>query len=87
LKYTLDISKAVSKGFKPKFSIEEGIKDFIEMYKKDWKIPLFKTYSDESDISAVANVIRRGYSWANGPEVKNFEKNCFFCWFKICSKF
>ena len=40
----------------------------------DWKIPLFKIYWDEEDITAVNNAIRRGMSWAIGPEVAQFEK-------------
>ncbi len=38
------------------------------------KIPLFKTFSDEKDVEAVAKVIRRGTYWAIGPEVEEFEK-------------
>lgn len=40
----------------------------------EWKIPLFKTYSDEEDVEAVAKVLRRGTYWANGPEIQEFEK-------------
>ncbi len=40
----------------------------------EWKIPLFKTYSDEEDVEAVAKVIRRGTYWANGQEIEQFEK-------------
>ena len=40
----------------------------------DWKIPLFKIYWDEDDISAVNNTIRRGMSWAIGPEMAQFEE-------------
>ncbi|MBD3249385.1 aminotransferase class I/II-fold pyridoxal phosphate-dependent enzyme [Candidatus Woesearchaeota archaeon] len=39
-----------------------------------WKIPLFKTYSDEEDINAVTEVIKRGTFWAVGPEIEEFEK-------------
>lgn len=38
------------------------------------KIPLFKTYSDQNDIKTVSEVIERGTYWADGPEVKEFEK-------------
>lgn len=38
------------------------------------KIPLFKTYSDEKDIKAVSEIIKRGTFWAIGPEVEEFEK-------------
>ena len=39
----------------------------------DWKIPLFKVYWDEDDITAVNNAIKRGMSWAIGPEIAQFE--------------
>ncbi len=39
-----------------------------------WKISLFKTYSDEADVEAVAKVLRRGTYWAIGPEIEQFEK-------------
>ena len=38
------------------------------------EIPLFKIYWDEEDIEAVTNVIRKGMSWATGPEIKEFEE-------------
>lgn len=59
------------------------IKEKIEMVKPEitagkddlikWKIPLFKTYSDEADVEAIAKVVRRGTSWALGPEIEKFE--------------
>jgi perosamine synthetase len=39
-----------------------------------WKIPLFKIFSDEKDINAVNKVLKRGSSWAVGPEIEEFEK-------------
>lgn len=39
----------------------------------DWKIPLFKTYSDQDDIEAVSRVIQRGTYWACGKEIIDFE--------------
>lgn len=39
-----------------------------------WKIPLFKIHWDENDIEAVTKIIRRGTYWADGPEIKEFEK-------------
>ncbi|MFH1642148.1 MAG: DegT/DnrJ/EryC1/StrS family aminotransferase [Nanoarchaeota archaeon] len=39
-----------------------------------WKIPLFKTYSDQEDIDAVSEIIKRGTYWADGPEIREFEK-------------
>lgn len=40
----------------------------------EWKIPLFKIYWDDDDISSVNNAIKRGMSWAIGPEVAQFEQ-------------
>jgi perosamine synthetase len=38
-----------------------------------WKIPLFKIYHDEDDISLVAETIGSGADWAVGPNVERFE--------------
>lgn len=40
----------------------------------DWRIPLFKIYWDEDDITAVNKAVSRGMNWAIGPEVAQFEK-------------
>ncbi|OVE74932.1 hypothetical protein BVX95_00720 [archaeon D22] len=51
----------------------------------NWKIPLFKTYTDNKDVDAVSRVIQRGTFWADGPEIKKFEDelknflNCKHC--------
>ncbi len=84
-KYSLLIEKAKKKGYAQKYSLRGGIADFIERYKmergqaedkriKGWKIPLFRIYSDKKDIDAVSKVIKRGSSWAEGPEIRLFEK-------------
>ena len=39
----------------------------------NWKIPLYKIYTDEEDLKIVASVIRRGNSWALGAEIGEFE--------------
>ena len=39
----------------------------------NYKIPLFKTYSDEDDVNAVTKIIKRGTFWADGPEISEFE--------------
>jgi len=39
-----------------------------------WKIPLFKMYWDEEDVSAVSEAIRSGMNWAVGPNVAKFEE-------------
>ena len=41
----------------------------------DWKIPLFKMYWDDSDISEVSKIIKRGNYWTMGPEIKNLEED------------
>jgi len=42
---------------------------------KKWKIPLYKVFSDNDDLKAVTQVIKRGMEWANGPEIQEFEQN------------
>lgn len=39
-----------------------------------WKIPLFKTYCDRSDVDSVTKVIRREFYWTTGPEIEQLEK-------------
>lgn len=39
----------------------------------NWKVPLFKSYTDKDDINTVSKVIRRGTHFANGPEIAKFE--------------
>lgn len=39
----------------------------------DWKIPLYKIFTDEEDLHLVNDVIKRGRSWAIGPEIEQFE--------------
>lgn len=39
----------------------------------NWKVPLFEIYWDQEDIQSVQEVISRGASWTNGPEVNKFE--------------
>ena len=39
----------------------------------DWKIPLYKIYTDEEDIVKINQIIRRGRDWALGPEIEELE--------------
>ncbi len=39
-----------------------------------WKIPLFKMYWDEDDVTSVSDAIRSGMNWAVGENVKSFEE-------------
>lgn len=38
------------------------------------KIPLYKIYWDEDDVTSVTEVIKKGMYWAIGPEIERFEK-------------
>jgi len=38
-----------------------------------WKIPLFKIYFDETDITNVTDTIRSGQNWAVGANIEKFE--------------
>jgi len=38
-----------------------------------WKIPLYKIFTDDEDISLITKIIRRGNNWALGPEIEDFE--------------
>lgn len=39
----------------------------------NWKVPLYKIYSDNNDQTAVSRIIKRGMDWAIGPEIEQFE--------------
>jgi len=41
---------------------------------KTWTIPLYKIFSDNEDLKKVSDVIKRGMTWAIGPEIEEFEK-------------
>jgi perosamine synthetase len=41
----------------------------------EWRIPLYKIFTDENDVRLVARVIERGTYWAIGPEIQEFEKS------------
>ena len=51
----------------------------------EWKIPLYKIYTDDEDLNLITKIIKRGNKWAIGPEVEQFEdaiKNyvgCDYC--------
>ncbi len=45
----------------------------IDMEAK-WEIPLVKMCWDEQDIAQITGVIRRGMSWAIGPNIEEFER-------------
>ena len=39
----------------------------------NWKIPLYKIYSDDEDLNLISKIIKRGTEWAIGPEIEEFE--------------
>ena len=39
----------------------------------EWKIPLYKIYTDEEDLISISKIIKRGTNWAIGPEIEEFE--------------
>ena len=43
------------------------------MKKTDWKIPLYKIFTDEEDLNLITKIIKRGNNWALGPEIEEFE--------------
>jgi perosamine synthetase len=51
----------------------------------EWKIPLYKIYTDEEDVGLITKIVKRGSNWAIGPEIEEFEnalKNyvgCDYC--------
>lgn len=51
----------------------------------EWKIPLYKIYSDDEDVNSITKIVRRGTRWAIGPEIDEFEKiianyvGCDYC--------
>ena len=41
----------------------------------DWKIPLYKIYTDDEDVELITKIVRRGNNWAIGPEIEEFEES------------
>ena len=42
---------------------------------QDWKIPLYKVYTDDEDLQLITKIVKRGTNWAIGPEIKEFEES------------
>jgi len=40
---------------------------------EEWKIPLYKIYTDDEDLISISKIIKRGTNWAIGPEIEEFE--------------
>jgi perosamine synthetase len=51
----------------------------------EWKIPLYKIYTDDEDLDLITKIIKRGTQWAIGPEIEEFEEGiknhvgCDYC--------
>lgn len=51
----------------------------------NWKIPLYKIYTDDEDVNLITKTIKRGTQWAIGPEIEEFENSiknyvgCEYC--------
>ena len=41
---------------------------------QQWKIPLYKIFTDDEDIKLITNIVKRGNNWALGPEIEELEK-------------
>ena len=41
----------------------------------EWKIPLYKIFTDDEDVNLITKVIKRGTEWAIGPEIEEFENS------------
>ena len=39
----------------------------------NWKITLYKIYSDDEDLNLISKIIKRGSEWAICPEIEEFE--------------
>jgi len=39
----------------------------------EWKIPLYKIYTDDEDLNLITKIVKRGTNWAIGPEIEEFE--------------
>jgi perosamine synthetase len=40
---------------------------------EQWKIPMYKIFTDDEDVNLITNIVRRGNNWALGPEIEEFE--------------
>ena len=51
----------------------------------EWKLPLYKIYTDDEDINLITKIVKRGTYWAMGPEIEEFENKikdyvgCDYC--------
>jgi len=51
----------------------------------EWKIPLYKIYTDDEDLNLITKIVKRGTFWSMGPEIDEFENSlknyvgCEYC--------
>ena len=43
----------------------------------DWKIPLYRIFTDKEDEKLISKVLSRKIDWAIGPEILEFENSLF----------
>jgi len=41
----------------------------------DWKIPLYKIYTDDDDLNLITKIVKRGTYWSMGPEIEELENS------------
>jgi len=41
----------------------------------NWKIPLYRIFTDDDDIKSISSVLKRRMDWAIGPEIMQFEQS------------
>jgi perosamine synthetase len=46
----------------------------LQNKEQQWKIPLYKIFTDDEDIKLITNIVKRGNNWALGPEIEELEK-------------
>ena len=45
----------------------------VDSFVDEWKIPLYKIYTDDEDLNLITKIVKRGSKWAIGPEIDEFE--------------
>ena len=42
---------------------------------EEWKIPLYKIYTDDEDLNLITKIVKRGTYWSMGPEIEELENS------------
>jgi len=45
----------------------------IKASTENWKLPLYKIFTDDDDLNLITKIVKRGTYWAMGPEIEEFE--------------